>query len=142
MRGGRFHRPYPTLAHAAANAGQRHEHVPALGGLDIEPNDAELHHLVDRAVDRLPRHAEVAGDVRRAHDAADDIGHHHRLRTVDVGPAMIVKPRLQPLVRSEEHTSELQSLMRISYAVFCLKKKNTTAPKPNTPQHNHKPHNA
>src|SRR3546814_4474255 len=29
------------------------------------------------------------------------------------------------VVRSEEHTSELQSLMRISYAVFCLKKKNT-----------------
>src|SRR3546814_2175768 len=28
-----------------------------------------------------------------------------------------------PFVRSEEHTSELQSLMRISYAVFCLKKK-------------------
>src|SRR3546814_7296674 len=34
--------------------------------------------------------------------------------------------------RSEEHTSELQSLMRISYAVFCLKKKN----KHNTPKHN------
>src|SRR3546814_5263094 len=34
--------------------------------------------------------------------------------------------RLQPsrVDRSEEHTSELQSLMRISYAVFCLKKKN------------------
>src|SRR3546814_2311700 len=30
--------------------------------------------------------------------------------------------------RSEEHTSELQSLMRISYAVFCLKKKNTNKP--------------
>src|SRR3546814_5518557 len=30
-----------------------------------------------------------------------------------------------PLFRSEEHTSELQSLMRISYAVFCLKKKTT-----------------
>src|SRR3546814_9257108 len=30
--------------------------------------------------------------------------------------------------RSEEHTSELQSLMRISYAVFCLKKKNTNRP--------------
>src|SRR3546814_10497916 len=29
-------------------------------------------------------------------------------------------------MRSEEHTSELQSLMRISYAVFCLKKKKTT----------------
>src|SRR3546814_1126466 len=36
-------------------------------------------------------------------------------------------PHLQPVervARSEEHTSELQSLMRISYAVFCLKKKN------------------
>src|SRR3546814_6464381 len=30
-----------------------------------------------------------------------------------------------PMLRSEEHTSELQSLMRISYAVFCLKKKTT-----------------
>src|SRR3546814_3909503 len=42
------------------------------------------------------------------------------------------QPRLRVAVavaraqhRSEEHTSELQSLMRISYAVFCLKKKNT-----------------
>src|SRR3546814_5105478 len=32
-------------------------------------------------------------------------------------------------LRSEEHTSELQSLMRISYAAFCLKKKNVTADK-------------
>src|SRR3546814_9504080 len=31
------------------------------------------------------------------------------------------------ILRSEEHTSELQSLMRISYAVFCLKKKKKTA---------------
>src|SRR3546814_9933041 len=30
------------------------------------------------------------------------------------------------IIRSEEHTSELQSLMRTSYAVFCLNKKNTT----------------
>src|SRR3546814_5786672 len=34
---------------------------------------------------------------------------------------------LRPSSRSEEHTSELQSLMRISYAVFCLKKKNQIA---------------
>src|SRR3546814_10070933 len=32
---------------------------------------------------------------------------------------------VETIGRSEEHTSELQSLMRISYAVFCLKKKNT-----------------
>src|SRR3546814_6497795 len=34
--------------------------------------------------------------------------------------------RVESLSRSEEHTSELQSLMRISYAVFCLTKKQTT----------------
>src|SRR3546814_1871916 len=35
------------------------------------------------------------------------------------------KPAAETEPRSEEHTSELQSLMRISYAVFCLKKKHT-----------------
>src|SRR3546814_4150928 len=60
---------------------------------------------------------------------------------VGLSPTMLLKPagtRPEPAVsvpsakaasprattRSEEHTSELQSLMRISYAVFCLKKKN------------------
>src|SRR3546814_9909845 len=38
--------------------------------------------------------------------------------------------------RSEEHTSELQSLMRISYAVFCLKKKNTENIQKNTDHNN------
>src|SRR3546814_8437244 len=37
--------------------------------------------------------------------------------------------------RSEEHTSELQSLMRISYAVFCLKKKTTTYTNHTTTEH-------
>src|SRR3546814_2358009 len=37
-----------------------------------------------------------------------------------------------PFIRSEEHTSELQSLMRISYAVFCLKKKTTQTDQTNT----------
>src|SRR3546814_5233507 len=37
-----------------------------------------------------------------------------------------VEPDSSGGMRSEEHTSELQSLMRISYAVFCLKKKNQT----------------
>src|SRR3546814_8525539 len=37
--------------------------------------------------------------------------------------AAAVSPEPEVLARSEEHTSELQSLMRISYAVFCLKKK-------------------
>src|SRR3546814_8701155 len=46
-------------------------------------------------------------------------------------------------VRSEEHTSELQSLMRISYAVFCLKKKKTQTKKSQTQhnRHNYNPPN-
>src|SRR3546814_4710633 len=39
-------------------------------------------------------------------------------------PAFAAEIPFVAAVRSEEHTSELQSLMRISYAVFCLKKKN------------------
>src|SRR3546814_1418999 len=51
-------------------------------------------------------------------------------------------PRPQPnfgpfRARSEEHTSELQSLMRISYAVFCLKKKNMQTSACNTKPKNH-----
>src|SRR3546814_8199617 len=42
--------------------------------------------------------------------------------------------------RSEEHTSELQSLMRISYAVFCLKKKNIHITHHNTQQYKNKLH--
>src|SRR3546814_6829451 len=48
---------------------------------------------------------------RRAH-SANDLGHQ---------PCAVLKRAA--IIRSEEHTSELQSLMRISYAVFCLKKK-------------------
>src|SRR3546814_7395754 len=38
----------------------------------------------------------------------------------------MIGPDAPEILRSEEHTSELQSLMRISYAVFCLKKKKQT----------------
>src|SRR3546814_2932548 len=49
----------------------------------------------------------------------------------DIGPKLLPYAGDENLdrvrIRSEEHTSELQSLMRISYAVFCLKKKNTAS---------------
>src|SRR3546814_7813938 len=50
--------------------------------------------------------------IHRLDINADYVGHRHRIQPI--------------LARSEEHTYELQSLMRISYAVFSLKKKNTT----------------
>src|SRR3546814_2075701 len=48
-----------------------------------------------------------------------------RLRLIDDGLSQNAQAERTEHIRSEEHTSELQSLMRISYAVFCLKKKKT-----------------
>src|SRR3546814_3512093 len=58
---------------------------------------------------------------RHAVFAVADADQHRRRRRVD----RLRSPERGP-GRSEEHTSELQSLMRISYAVFCLKKKKNT----------------
>src|SRR3546814_7369729 len=59
-----------------------------------------------------------------------EIGIGHRMIFGAHREPLVVGVRARPLgdrpARSEEHTSELQSLMRISYAVFCLKKKKTT----------------
>src|SRR3546814_7978212 len=52
------------------------------------------------------------------HAAAHVQQHQHLHRIVPLGHHLQIQE-----ARSEEHTSELQSLMRISYAVFCLKKK-------------------
>src|SRR3546814_2952118 len=55
---------------------------------------------------------------------------HRRPRPVrepdGVAGGMTAAPKATQAIRSEEHTSELQSLMRLSYAVFCLKKKKKT----------------
>src|SRR3546814_8546451 len=63
--------------------------------------------------DRLLRRAQLRRRLQAAAGAVRD-----QQRLGDLGPAL--------RAGSEEHTSELQSLMRISYAVFCLKKKKTT----------------
>src|SRR3546814_7880001 len=56
----------------------------------------------------------------------EDVGRQARIVRVQKGIGQ--RGRVEDILyRSEEHTSELQSLMRISYAVFCLKKKNNNA---------------
>src|SRR3546814_7326921 len=55
----------------------------------------------------------------------DGTGAWDRLGTTALVWEAVVFHFRHPGIRSEEHTSELQSLMRISYAVFCLKKKKT-----------------
>src|SRR3546814_6759105 len=89
--------PYTTLFRSPGQkAAQQHVEVDAVG---LGPPPA-------------PRHR----DARRVHDMHPDAP---RLQSARDPEAVAAR-----LVRSEEHTSELQSLMRISYAVFCLKKKN------------------
>src|SRR3546814_5490637 len=58
---------------------------------------------------------------------------HGRIRRPQGGRGCLRDGAQPAPLRSEEHTSELQSIMRISYAVFCLTKKTT----PNTIQHTH-----
>src|SRR3546814_2287399 len=83
-------------------------------GIDVAAGAAEADHrvLLVRLVLRAPDQVGVfvGLEVRQAHD--------HRLRRHRGGNGGDALGE-----RSEEHTSELQSLMRISYAVFCLKKK-------------------
>src|SRR3546814_8044400 len=77
--------------------------------------------LLDRALDRL-RAAGIGQAVVNVHYLADALEAHLKSRLQDMD-IRISDERAKLLERSEEHTSELQSLMRISYAVFCLKKK-------------------
>src|SRR3546814_657075 len=82
---------------------------------------AEVRRLIESKIDQLPDVFRSVFVLRALEDMSVD-------ETADcLGvPAATVRTRYfraKGLLRSEEHTSELQSLMRISYAVFCLKKK-------------------
>src|SRR3546814_5168388 len=59
-------------------------------------------------------------EIPAGNPLADDAGGEQQQQ--DDGQSVILE-EVRHLTRSEEHTSELQSLMRISYAIFCLKKK-------------------
>src|SRR3546814_9624415 len=89
-----------------------------------------LQHLVGRAggLQRLAQQGIVEAQGRIFDKIAIGVALHDRQalcdRLGDIG-AFDLDPARVDLLRSEEHTSELQSLMRISYAVFYLKNKTT-----------------
>src|SRR3546814_5264958 len=77
---------------------------------------------------RFDPKANILGAARYLRQMLDKFGVVHlALAAYNAGPGAVERaggiPRNGETPRSEEHTSELQSLMRISYAVFCLKKK-------------------
>src|SRR3546814_6502925 len=89
----------------------------------------------------LERNEAISAQLLRS-TQAKEVAHRKaslQLEVVEIRPAEIIAQQTKTVdwssvsafekkldQRSEEHTSELQSLMRISYAVFCLKKKKTT----------------
>src|SRR3546814_2512461 len=93
------------------------------GGGDAPAADGPLerHHRVRRLGDGGV--VVVGADRPRLRQVADV--DHADARIPDRGPELVAAAHgvVEPVLRSEEHTSELQSLMRISYAVFCLKTK-------------------
>src|SRR3546814_9817362 len=93
--------PYTTLFRSSAAAGREHQQG---GGGDQRTNRS------GEGGDR--RHG---GDPRNAETT--------KCQSTPAAWATSTRGANNPGSRSEEHTSELQSLMRISYAVFCLKKK-------------------
>src|SRR3546814_4372373 len=125
--------------------GQLHEALGLLARLRV-PRSAEIGGIARQHRDRpavepreggddrpppAPAHLEDAAPVEhRLGDAPHRIDlfrrARHRRQQGLLAPArrIVARGPRRALVRSEEHTSELQSLMRTSYAVFCLKKKN------------------
>src|SRR3546814_7825403 len=84
---------------------------------ELELVGRHLQHVDAALVQRLQgegRRAEVAADLHLTGGELQDVANERGGGRLAVGAGD---------ARSEEHTSELQSLMRISYAVFCLKKK-------------------
>src|SRR3546814_4962963 len=67
------------------------------------------------------------GPVAAPHQPFRRMPHQRLAQPQGIGIVGFAGARAHICARSEEHTSELQSLMRISYAVFCLKKKKKTA---------------
>src|SRR3546814_7828992 len=95
--------------------------IAARKGLDRRFERAHAEHLdIDRELFDQPLEIEI-GAARAGQQHAAKRGHPY---LVGVGRKIIARVHIGRGIRSEEHTSELQSLMRISYAVFCLNKKN------------------
>src|SRR3546814_3913848 len=85
-------------------------------GIDERGDCAETGKTLVQVDPRYFRPTEVDILLGNPAKANSKLGWTHRTSVRDLAREMVE--------RSEEHTSELQSLMRISYAVFCLKKKN------------------
>src|SRR3546814_4793261 len=112
--------PYTTLFRSLCATGDREstQIISAISSTASSPRSRKGWESASRSADRSSRRTAEERQPPTIQKAARNFASacHPRARHHD---------RTGWPVRSEEHTSELQSLMRISYAVFCLKKKKT-----------------
>src|SRR3546814_3333774 len=98
------------------------------------PLDQALPKMLERTLERGQRAVVRAGSEARVEALSARLWTYHDRSFLPHGTVKDGRAERQPVwltvaddeARSEEHTSELQSLMRISYALFCLKKKTNT----------------
>src|SRR3546814_9203161 len=120
--------PYTTLFRSAGR------HIPQAAAVRADlvseddpaevifPKPAEFQLEIDQT--NADRREHARHEVVHADRHVSDVVHFFLRGPAEAGDMLFSDQRIAE--RSEEHTSELQSLMRISYAVFCLKKKKKT----------------
>src|SRR3546814_1367369 len=112
--------PYTTLFRSSANTPATRK---SWHGIDVAcTNDWQVRLLPSPTDDAVQYNAGIVTET-----TFNKPRHKVGLQSTHMGAKLTcAKAGRATLARSEEHTSELQSLMRISYAVFCLKKKTST----------------
>src|SRR3546814_9567857 len=86
-------------------------------GVQLHPRNANVGEAFEVLCRRVDEHADAGVQ------GIERCNHRRQSVTVSLRIESVIRSQLRIAIRSEEHTSELQSPMRISYAVFCLKKK-------------------
>src|SRR3546814_778195 len=114
-----YRRMLPSLLSALEFRSNNAVWCPVLAALDW------IRSKVDDGCRYVPPHAVPGDEVIPARWRSSVIDEEGRVNRISYELCVLAQLR-DRIRRSEEHTSELQSLMRISYAVFCLKKKNKT----------------
>src|SRR3546814_1071775 len=118
--------PYTTLfrSHAAPVADARDVNFQGVARHHrlAETRLVDRHEVYDLAVRFIPEGVHHQGGGGLRHRLDDQHAGHHRLGGKVALEELLVDGDVLGADRSEEHTSELQSLMRLSYAGFCLKK--------------------
>src|SRR3546814_1309355 len=114
--------PYTTLCRSGrCDAGRSHEFYEIEHGLRIRPVNDRAPLSIKYYDSRGRQSPEMVAE--RALLNTEPAGYFTRGESLFAGRGEKLNRGQTGIVRSEEHTSELQSLMRIAYAVFCLKKK-------------------